>query len=219
MFRKKDDEKTEIALQAFYDLEEMIISNLSATDKVLAFTSTTAHTDQLLNIYLMAKHLAEEGERVLIVDANLREQALVDLLGEEKERGFIDGVLGDYSDEEIISLDSRFDNVRLMYTGKVSDYADQFLEPAAIRNFLERIKPGYDYVFINTTANIGIPEANMFAALADKTVLFTTYANRENEIFDDSIKELENVSADILGVVITNYVFSEKEIEEMFGEN
>ena len=218
MFRRKDDEKKEIALQAFYDLEDAIVRNLLATDKLIAFTSTSNHTDQLLNIYVMAKHLAEEENKILLIDANLRGQELADFLGKNKERGFIDGVLGEYTNEEIISSDENIKNLDLMFTGKVSDYADQFLEPNAIRNFLAQVKEKYDYVFINTTANTGIPEANMFAVLCDKTVLFTAYANKDNEVFDNSIKELQNVHADIIGVVITNYVYSEKEVEEMFGE-
>lgn len=217
MFRRKDDEKREIALQAFYDLEDSIVRNLLTTDKLIAFTSTSNHTDQLLNLYVMAKHLAEEKNRILLIDANLREQELADFLGKNKERGFIDGVLGEYSNEELITSDENIKKLDLMYTGKVSDYADQFLEPNAIRNFLARVKENYDYVFVNTTANTGMPEANMFAALCDKTVLFTAYANKDNEVFDNSIKELQNVHANIIGVVITNYVYSEKEVEEMFG--
>lgn len=219
MFRKKDEEKREIALQAFYDLEDKIITKLSPSDKIIAFTSTTNHTDQMLNVYVMAIHLAEEGNRVLIIDANLREQALGDLLSYEEERGFIDGILGNFANEDLITYDKNFDNVYLMYAGKVSDYADEFLEPNEIKNFLAGIRNSYDYIFVNTTANTGIPEANMFAALSDKTILFTAYANKDNDIYNNSIKELKDVSADILGVVITNYVYSEKEVEEMFGEN
>lgn len=217
MFRRKDDEKREIALQAFYDLEDSIVRNLLTTDKLIAFTSTSNHTDQLLNLYVMAKHLAEEKNRILLIDANLREQELADFLGKNKERGFIDGVLGEYSNEELITSDENIKKLDLMFTGKVSDYADRFLEPNAIRNFLAQVKENYDYVFVNTTSNTGIPEANMFAALCDKTVLFTAYANKDNEVFDNSIKELQNVHANIIGVVITNYVYIEKEVEEMFG--
>ena len=49
MFRKKDEEKKEIALQAFYNLEDGLLSALSNDDKVIAFTSTSKHTDQAYN--------------------------------------------------------------------------------------------------------------------------------------------------------------------------
>ncbi|WP_105301200.1 CpsD/CapB family tyrosine-protein kinase [Anaerococcus marasmi] len=219
MFRKKDEEKKEIALQAFYDLEDKLVKTLGSSDKLIGFTSTTNHTDQVLNVYIMAKHLAEEGDRILIIDANLREPALEDLTDKFEERGFIDGVLGDYSKDDLIKFDEKFDNIYLMYSGKVSDYADEFLEPTDIKNFIESLRDSFDYIFVNTTANKDIPEANMFLALCDKVLVFTTFANKDNDLYKESIKQLENVNAEILGIVLTNYIYSETEVREMFGED
>jgi hypothetical protein len=219
MFRKKDEEKKEIALQAFYNLEDGLLSALSNDDKVIAFTSTSKHTDQDLNVYVMAKHLAEEGDRILLIDANLREAGLEEITNDKKERGFIDGILGDYQIDDLINYDGKHDNIYIMYSGKVSDYADEFLEPADIKNFFESLRASYDYIFVNTTANTDIAEANMFASLADRVVIFTTYANKDNDIYQESIGQLERVNADILGLVITNYVYSEAEVKELFGEN
>lgn len=218
MFKRKKEEEKQIALQAFYNIEANLLQNLGSFDNVIAFTSTSNHTDQMQNLYVMARHIAEDGPRILLIDTNLRSPQIENIVGRGKERGFIDGLLGDYSHESIIESDEYEKNLTLMTTGKVSDYADKFLEVNDIRNYYDDLRGRYDYVFISTSEIIGIPEASLFSALADKCVVFTSYANLNNEVYDQSIELLEKASTDILGIIVTNYVFKETEVDELFGD-
>ncbi|MDO5047985.1 MAG: CpsD/CapB family tyrosine-protein kinase [Anaerococcus sp.] len=218
MFNRKREEKKQIALQAFYNIEDKILDKLEAKDKIVTFTSTSNHTDQAQNVYNIARHLAEDGEKILILDGNLRNPQIEDVSQRGKERGFMDELLDDYSHSSLVEVDKDYNNLYILSTGKVSDYADRFLEINDIRNYFDNLRKSYDYIFINAGENIDIPEANLFASLADKCIVFTAYANKDNDIYKKSISQLEKVSADILGVIVTNYVYTEAEIDELFGD-
>lgn len=217
MFRKKIDEDREILLQAFYNLEDKISQNLGVGDAVIAFTATADGTNKIASIYTMAKHLSEENERILVIDTNLRSDELEDLKGSYNNRGFVDLLLGDYHIEDVVVKDD--DNLHLLMTGRVSEYEEMFLEPSVIKNFFEDVKDRYDYVFLNVKENIGIAEANVFAGLADKTAIFTTKANSESYLLEESASQLEKSGADIIGVIISDYDYKEDELDDLFGGN
>lgn len=217
MFRKKVDENREILLQAFYNLEDKISQKLGVGDAVIAFTATSEGTNKIASIYNMAKHLAEENERILVIDTNLRADELEELRGSYNNRGFVDLLLGDYHIEDILVKDD--DNLHLLMTGRVVEYEEMFLEPSVIKKFFEDVKDRYDYVFLNVKENIGIAEANVFAGLADKTAIFTTKANSESYLLEESASQLEKSGADIIGVIISDYDYKEDELDDLFGGN
>lgn len=219
MFRKKTDEKREILLQSFYNLEDKLTRKLGMENIVVAVTASDANTNKTQSLYHIGRHLAEDGDRVLIIDASLRKSDLPSVTGSTKSRGFIDIILGSYDLDEAISRDDHFNNLHYLYTGEVAEYADKFLEPDEIKAFFAEVSSRYDYVFVDLSPNIDIPEANMFAANADGVVVFSTHDLSNSPITLDSIKQLEKVNANILGIVVTDYNYSDSEIDDLFGGN
>jgi len=213
--RKKVDENREILLQAFYNLEDKLTRKLAVDDVLIAFTATDDKTMKLDSIYTMAKHMSEEDERVLVIDANLRAEELCEMKGFYNKRGFVDCLLGDFRLEDVIVKED--DNLHLLMTGRVSEYEDMYLEPSAITDFFADCKDRYDYVFINTKENIGIAEANVFCGLADKTVIFSTEENLKSYLLEESTSQLERAGADLSGVIISDYVYADSELEDLFG--
>ena len=213
--RKKVDENREILLQAFYNLEDKLTRKLAVDDVLIAFTATDDKTMKLDSIYTMAKHMSEEDERVLVIDANLRAEELCEMKGFYNKRGFVDCLLGDFRLEDVIVKED--DNLHLLMTGRVSEYEDMYLEPSAITDFFADYKDRYDYVIINTKENIGIAEANVFCGLADKTVIFSTEENLKSYLLEESTSQLERAGADLSGVIISDYVYADSELEDLFG--
>lgn len=213
--RKKIDENREILLQAFYNLEDKLTRNLSVDDVVIAFTATDDKTMKLDSIYNMAKHLTEENERVLVIDANLRSDELEEMKNFYNKRGFVDCLLGDFRLDDAIVREN--ENLHLLMTGRVSEYEDMYLEPSAITAFFADCKDRYDYVFINTKENIGIAEANVFCGLADKTVIFSTEKNLKTYLIEESMNQLEKAGADVKGVIISDYTYEDNELDDLFG--
>lgn len=216
MFRRnKVDEKREILLQAFYNLEDKLTRNLDVDDAIIAFTATDDLSRKMDSICIMASHLSEENERILVIDSNLRADELEEIKGFYNKRGFVDCLLGDFRLDDVVVREN--DNLHLLMTGRVSEYEDMYLEPSAIGDFFADCKDRYDYVFINTKENIGIAEANVFCALADKTVIFSTEENSKSYLLEESIDQLEKAGADIKGVIISDYVYDESELDNLFG--
>ncbi|WP_296112560.1 AAA family ATPase [uncultured Anaerococcus sp.] len=218
MFRRnKKSENREILLQAFYNLEDRLTRDLEVDDTILAFTATDNESRKMDSIYIIANHLADEDERILVIDANLRADELEEIKSFYNKRGLVDCLLGDFKVDDVLVRDR--DNLHLLMTGRVNEYEDMYLEPSSISSFFQDLKDRYDYIFINTKENIGIAEANVFCALADKTVIFCTEENSKSYLLEESISQLKKAGADIKGVVISDYVYAESELDDLFGGN
>ncbi|MCW6679077.1 protein tyrosine kinase [Anaerococcus sp. NML200574] len=215
--RKKVDERREILLQAFYNLEDKLTSKLDPADAIVAFTATDDKTNKINTILVMGGHLAEENERILVIDANLRADELEEMKGYYNKRGFVDCLLGDYALDEVLVKEN--DNLHLLMTGRVADYEDMYLEPSAIKSFFDEAMVKYDYIFVNTKENIDIAEANVFCGLADKTVILTNEEATRTYLLEESVDQLESTGAKILGVVVTDYEYQSDELDDLFGGN
>lgn len=217
MFRKKTDENREILLQSFYNLEDKITEKIGKSNVSIAFTASSKDTQKEENIVNIARHLVEDGNNILIIDANLRDSDFDLLIKKPNDRGFIDVILGGYDIDSLVETDDEFDNLVYLNVGKVIDYADNFLEPKIIKNFLKDISNIYDYVFMNLSENTDIAEANMFAANADYCLVFAKDELSFTKTTQKSMEQLEKANANILGIVITGYEYGEDELDDLFG--
>ena len=217
MFRKKVDETREILLQSFYNLEDRLTEKLGADLVTVAFTASSEKAQKIESLVTLSRHLVEDGDRVLLVDANLRDNELAKVTENNKDKGFIDIILGDYSIDDAVVTDPNYEDLSYIYTGDVASHADKYLDSEAIKEFYTNAHDRYDYVFINLTTNRDIPEANMFAAKSDGVVVFSSYDLSNSPQTFESIKQLEKENANILGIIITDYMYAEDEIDELFG--
>ena len=217
MFKKNTDENREILLQSFYNLEDKIIQKIGRQNVSIAFTSTSSGTQKTENVLNIARHLAEDGISILLIDADLRYANLEDYVDETSERGFIDVILGGYNVDEVKVVDKSYKSLTYLHTGAVSDYADKFLEPKVAKNFFNDISNNYDYVLVDLTANTDVAEANMFAASTDGCVVFTKDEEKSSSKTQNSLEQLEKANANILGLAITGYEYEEDELDDLFG--
>lgn len=217
MFKKQTDENREILLQSFYNLEDKIIQKMGRQNVSIAFTATSIGTKKTENILNIARHLAEDGISVLMIDADLRYSNLDDFVEEDAERGFIDVILGGYDVDQVKIKDRAYKSLSYLKTGAVSDYADKFLEPKVVRNFFSDISNEYYYVLVDLTENTDVAEANMFAASTDACLVFTKDELKSSEETQNSLDQLEKANANILGLAITDYDYSEDELDDLFG--
>ena len=217
MFRKKTDENREILLQSFYNLEDKIIQKIARSNVSISFTASSPGTNKSESVLNIARHMAEDDIRVLLIDGDLRYPKLEDLTEKSNESGFIDVILGGFDIDEVIVKDDSYQSLSYLYTGDVSKYADKFLEPAVLRSFFSDISKSYDYVLVDLTENTDIAEANMFAASTDGCVIFTKDELKASEATKKSIDQLEKTKTNILGLVITGYTYEEDELDDLFG--
>ena len=114
----------------------------------------------------LARHLAEMGERTLLVDANLRAPSLHRAFRLKNERG-----LADLLDERPVQVAACGKNLAVLAAGSLRDDPLELLSRPRLANFLRAAARPFDVVLIDTPAAAAGPDLEIFAALAGGALL------------------------------------------------
>lgn len=201
MFRIKKKKK-QLINQAFEDLKINILENLSITDKIILFTSSSEDiktTSPLLNL---ARKISNEDKKVLLIDMNLRKPLLSKISTVEFNKGFSDILVEDCPYENTITQDLYVKNLDLVLSGRAMINAEEFFEMSKLRNLFDYMREKYDYVLIDSPTNETYPDANIISQSVDKVIVLTNKKDKNNKKVDQTIKKLKKMDAEILGLIL-----------------
>jgi polysaccharide biosynthesis transport protein len=156
-------------------------------------TSTTACN--------LAVTLAEAGNRVLLVDANLRSPRVADYLGLDPFPGLVDVLAGRVGWQYARQPWNRgaFD---VLAAGPVAHDYSQLLASYSLADLLADMRRNYHFVVVDTPALLPVSDAAAVAARADGVVLVVQHRQTSQEQVTAAVAALNAVSARLLGTVL-----------------
>ncbi|TQM43120.1 polysaccharide biosynthesis tyrosine autokinase [Pseudonocardia cypriaca] len=157
-------------------------------------TSTTACN--------LAITLAEAGNRVLLVDANLRDPGVADYLGVDSIPGLVDVLAGRMVWPYARKPWNRggFD---VLPAGSVAQDHSQLLSSFGLADLLADMRNHYHFIVVDTPALLPVSDAAAVAARADGVVLVVQHRQTSKEQVAAAVAALRSVSARLLGTVLT----------------
>jgi non-specific protein-tyrosine kinase len=157
-------------------------------------TSTTACN--------LAITLAEAGNRVLLVDANLRDPGVADYLGVDSVPGLVDVLAGRMVWPYARNPWNRggFD---VLPAGSVAHDHSQLLSSFGLADLLDDMRNHYHFIVVDTPALLPVSDAAAVAARADGVVLVVQHGQTSQEQVAAAVSALRSVSARLLGTVLT----------------
>lgn len=199
--------------------------SLSEFDKkVVMVTSSLPSEGKTFISSNLAFTLAENGNKVLLVDCDLRKGRLHKLFGVSNEQG-LSNMISKYSKDDIELKDyirkTDMNNLRILTRGNVPPNPSELLSSSKFKKIIDALKDYFDYIVLDSAPVNGLPDALILSKLADKVVIVVKYESTTIDALEDTKKALENVDANIAGVVINSiprsktkygyYYYGEKE--------
>lgn len=126
----------------------------------------------LTAINLSAMFAKEFDQTVLLVDADLKSQAIHRYLGYESEKGLADYLLGDSELKDIIVW-PRVEKFTVISGGRICEEGTEVLNSPRMRSLVEDMKHRYGdrYLFFDVPPVLGGADAMVFADLVDAIVV------------------------------------------------
>lgn len=147
--------------------------------------------------------LASEGERVLLVDANLRSPHLHKAFKLKMENGLTDLVLGNQQLEEVIQ-ETPYGNLRLITAGTPHSNPFMIIESALFYAHLEEMKTQVDWVLLDSPPVSSSMDPIAMAGKVDRVVIIIRSERTRWEVALDTKRKLEGGNGKILGVVLND---------------
>ena len=141
--------------------------------------------------------LAETEKEVVLVDADLRKPRIHKILKINQKPGLVE-ILQNKSDYEALNY-RKEQGITALPSGEVTN-SSPFIKKFAFRRLLERLEEKYDVVIVDSPPLI-ISDSLNIASTVDGVVLVASMGESNKQIFKRGVKMLENVDANLLGVV------------------
>lgn len=151
----------------------------------------------------LATIFAQNGNKVLLVDSDLRRPSLHKRLGLSNSLGLTNYLLGQNKLEEVIQTTS-LPNLNFLPSGRLPSSALGILNSPQMKDFIKEAKRRYDFVFFDAPPIMGVSDATVLASGADLAILVIQYRKYPQSLAIRSRQMVEKVGGRLIGVVLNN---------------
>jgi capsular exopolysaccharide synthesis family protein len=149
----------------------------------------------------LAISMAQSGQRVILIDADLRRPRLADLFGVSKEVGLTSVLSGD-TDPGAAIQPSAVPGLSILGSGPLMSNPAEAVASPRLKQLLDSLRQQCDYVLIDTPPLLAVTDAQVVARAVDG-VLLTLRNSRQSRPLAQSVREMLDASgANVLGVVV-----------------
>ena len=193
---------------------------LEMKGKLFLITSSFVQEGKTLNVVNLALSMAQAGNKVLLVDADLRKPLVHRVFGLSREPGITDYVLGNYHWKEVTNSISDvmlgdfgiddilktpgMDNMNFVTAGTQPPNPTEILSSSRFKDFLTEAGKVYDFIFIDAPPILPVADATEIASLMDGVFLVYTVGKTGRGVLKRAKSTLDNVDAKVLGVILNN---------------
>src|SRR5208337_3656128 len=154
--------------------------------------------------------LAQQGKRVLLVDADLRASRVRAYAGIDLSVGLstllIEGPCT--SDDQVIVQHTREPNLFILSAGPAEEDSWRLLDSAKMKQKIAEWRQSYSHIIIDTPPVLAYSDALALAALADSVILVVSAGKTPRPAFLSARNLLMGVSAEVSGIVVNGVDFA-----------
>ncbi len=189
----------------------LLLSGNGSGPKTVLVTSGQPSEGKTLTSLNLAKCLSDMGGKVLLIDADLRCPKMHLISGFDNSKGLGDlltmnGSAMDNLDDSIIEDISG--NLDLMTAGKAIPSPATLFSMGKMREIIEKLGETYKYIVIDSPPILYFADSVLLAADVDAVLLVGRVNFSSSEILSLAKKKLQDVNANIVGVVLNDVPLS-----------
>jgi polysaccharide biosynthesis transport protein len=186
----------------------------------ILFTSAGLGEGKSTCVTNLAITLAQEGQRVLLVDADLRRPIVHQRLGLERAPGLADALVGSTSwrshvrsatdlmlgpmgIDRVMSTPG-LDNLHILTSGEEVGNPNEFLNMNKIKMLVKEMNEEYDLVLFDTPPILPVTDAVAFSSRVDGTILVYQVGRIGRNALKRAKFLLDHAQANVMGIVLTN---------------
>jgi capsular exopolysaccharide synthesis family protein len=151
----------------------------------------------------LATVFAQNGQRVLIVDSDLRRPSLHKRFNVSNAIGLTNYLLKQNSLEEVIQTTS-VPTLDFMPSGKLPSSSMGVLSSTQMKELIRDLKRRYDYVFFDSPPIMGVSDASILASEVDMVLQVIQYRRYPQPLTIRAKQMIEKVGGNLLGIVLNN---------------
>lgn len=158
----------------------------------------------------LATVFAQAGNRVLIVDSDLRRPTLHKLFKVSNNLGLTNYLLKQNELAELVQT-TRVPNLDFMASGRLPNSSMGILGSAQMKEMISELKQRYDFIFFDSPPILGVSDASILASEVDLVMQVIQYRRYPQPMTIRAKQMIEKVGGNFVGLVLNNINMSQDE--------
>lgn len=169
--------------------------------KKLCVTSGAAGEGKSITLINLAISIAEAGDKVLLIDADMRRPAMARLLVEKATPGLSGVLAGLVEADEAIRKDM-YPNLDILFSGETPPNPSELLSSEKLQEMINTMAKNYDYILVDTPPVNVVSDACIVANLLDGVLMLVRKDRSRKDDVKRAVDSLRLTGAKPLGFVL-----------------
>lgn len=170
--------------------------------RTLVVTSSLAGEGKTTIAANLCVALAQSGEKVVLIDADLRRPVVGETFGVNPQVGLTNVLLEATSLDEALQVYRPELPLRILASGPVPPNPSELLGSQRMQEIVEELKKRFSMVIFDTPPLLPVTDAAVLAAHTDGALIIARANSTHREQLRTSVESLRRVGAQVLGVVL-----------------
>ncbi len=150
----------------------------------------------------LAVVFAEAGQRVLLVDSDLRRPVQHRIFGLSNLHGLSDAILGDNPGLEECIQPTEVENLHVLTSGDIPPNPSELVGSDRMTELIEELKDRYDLILFDSPPCLVVADGLILGARVDGVLLVADAGQTQRRAFQKVAEDLRRARANLLGVVL-----------------
>lgn len=184
--------------------------------KSVLITSTSPGEGKSYTAANLAITFAQAGNKVILIDADMRKGRLHKIFGVSPVPGLSDYLYGVTLEGKEKRFLSQFvkqvsiDNLTIMPTGSIPPNPSELLNSDQMKNLLKDLKDKFDIIIIDGTPCELVSDSIILSTIVDSTIIVASYKETKKENLGRIVKNIQSVNGHLAGIVMNKFPIPKK---------
>ncbi len=170
--------------------------------KTLLFTSSQMSEGKTTTISNLALAFAQTGNRVLLIDSDLRKPKIHKIFNLSNYQGLTNIIASSQSADQVIKKNV-YKNLDIITSGPKPPNVNELLSSHRMDDFLSDMKGNYDLILIDSPPLMAVADSLSLARDVDGIVLVVAAKQTRKDDMVKSVRNIEKINIPIVGLVLT----------------
>jgi capsular exopolysaccharide synthesis family protein len=175
-------------------------SSLDRPVRTLLVTSPSSQEGKSIVLANLAAAMAGSGQRIVVVDADLRLPRLQQVFKLDNGEGLTDSLIQSSLDGNLQA--TKMDGLKVITSGKLPPNPVEVVGSARMREFLAQLEEKTDLVIIDSPPVLPVADAAILTSLVDGVILVLRSGQTRQRDAQQAVKNLKQAGAKLIGIVL-----------------
>ena len=179
-------------------------STESGLPRSIAITSAGPGEGKSTTVLAIARHFAQIGLKVLLIDADLRKPSLHSKQGLDNAIGFSNFLTGASLPPEVIQK-TDYPNLAFMASGPLPPNAADLLSGTRIYSLISLGSEVFDLIIFDAPPLLGLADAQLIASATAATVFVVGAGDQRKGMIRSALRRLQLARVTVIGSIVTKF--------------